>query len=207
MRDILKESELELEAEPEEVITSVAEKGKGNWKWSLTHKGKHMELSLNNTRVVKRTTNWQGIRSETALPRGRISEWKVRFYENGSSESFHGVISSEAKAEHFDGSRWWNLESSHAFGIWTDQCISRGSKRTEPPWPMPSFPRCTANELRVVADYRASECLLSVFWKGKLMGADNQSFTLKLPRISDEEQWFPAVQLGDEEDWCEIESV
>jgi len=181
-------------------------------KWSAQHKGDRITLSENNTKALMAQSDEQCVRAEYPITKGMLLKLDFIFHpKSGFSLDFIGVVSSEFTGyQNVSVPYRNNAITKYSYGA--DCCFSNSDVRTKHyfgefkdlGWTLGDLGKETKT-IQMLVDYASSDtCCLSFYVDGQLKGPENAAYSMKLPPLTDNHAWYPAVGFWNTNKWCII---
>ena len=180
--------------------------------WSNKFKGKSIELTEDNTKAmcIDELEEGVSVRADFNINRGEIKSWELECYQTSINCYFYGVVSS--KQQDFNGCPYFDIQD--AYGI--DDCpngVYLGNRRVyinediDMIWNKPRLPSEEVFILKIIANWKETQCKLTFYYKGEKMNDTNDEYTLLLPKLDDNYVLYPCVTPFNEGAYCIIRYV
>ena len=180
--------------------------------WSNKFKGSSIELTESDSKAMCTGSNGEShsVRADFSIERGQIISWELESFQSSHNCYFYGVVSSENKE--FNGCpRYGKIKC--AFGIDdSEDTLQLGEKavntsyspQIDVKWHKPSLARNEVFTLKFTADWTEKQCKLLIFYQGEKMNEHSDEYTLLLPELDDEYEWYPCATPFNTNAYCII---
>eukprot|EP01084_Bolivina_argentea_P052486 96427_1 len=169
--------------------------------WSQQYKHPNMKLSNNNCTVTYEH-GFNSIRAKDPITIGMIAYIKFEIFFTVPHWNFIGVSTSNCFPikKHWDdmGFTAKNASLDNCYGIDSENCgIYKGQNEIAATW-KPQLKTDEEIEIKMIVDYTKDNGLLFFYLNNcdELLAPPNQSYTMKLPKLSANENWYPVITLN-----------
>ena len=196
-------------------IISIILKYHKSAKWSNIHKGKYIILAEDDAKAIcddgveddfTAIGYGNSIRADFCIKRGQSISWEFECKIIHSVGNFFGVIRCGARYKH-NFSECPASGLYHAYGLDDEKNrIYEGGDRTTSYWMKPQFPLKEIFIIKVIADWTEKECKLTFYYNGAKLN-EREDYTMKLPALDDNAEFYPCVTPFNKGAYCTIHYV
>ena len=177
------------------------------FKWSQTHKGENIHLSEDESKATFSSTD-HSLRAKYPILKDGISSYKCTIHTQYYGFTFIGLVLSDT--ESFTGATIWDRSLLDFYGIdqrpnvycYNSKMLDYEGKPAISCGPIESF-----KLIMKVDDKSYESTVLSFYYQDKLItnASNHNVYTMKLPKIEEEQDWFPCIAFYNSPAWVQIE--